>query len=264
MMAAAMASKIPRVRRHGNARGNDRASCAGLFVHCAARTSSEVALLPDSSRKPRLSVVLHGAWAIPGVAATLFFATATGGHPPGIVFLPLVLFVWAVGHLAIWGGTRLAGRAASCRGVGTRLPVTIAIATVLAGIMSAAGALLVISTLFSGRGTSGGVETGLLVAIWLGHVAVFAGLLGRAVWGRVLAAIAALGWMAVVVTQVADHLVHRRPIDPLEMPLAVVVIAALGFLAYRLLTGSAEQKRTSAAGTEDTAPPVRDVSGLES
>lgn len=47
--------------------------------------------------------VLHILVAITAVIACVILAFATGGHPPGIVFIPFVLVYWLVAHLFLFG-----------------------------------------------------------------------------------------------------------------------------------------------------------------
>lgn len=41
-------------------------------------------------------------WALAGIYASVVLLMA-GGHPPGLVFLPVALVAWALGHLFLWG-----------------------------------------------------------------------------------------------------------------------------------------------------------------
>ncbi|NNE46922.1 MAG: hypothetical protein HKN37_09720, partial [Rhodothermales bacterium] len=165
--------------------------------------------------------VFHLVWAIPGLVVSYIFATATGGHPPGILFLPVVLIVWGVGHLAIWGASRVARKAGAKRGQRTTWPISIIIAVASTGIVAFAGLFLVVAGLITGEGLSNQIQYAVLILAWIGHTAAFLGLLARQPWGRYLAAAAATVWLLVLLTQITDHLVHGRPVDLLE--LAVVV-----------------------------------------
>ena len=58
--------------------------------------------------KDRRGRALHTAWAVLAVVVSLFMIfTIDTGHPPLIVFLPLVVLVWFIGHLGIWCVVRL-------------------------------------------------------------------------------------------------------------------------------------------------------------
>ena len=60
------------------------------------------------SPKDRRGYAAHAAWAVlAAVASLLMIFTINKGYPH-IAFLPLVILVWVVGHLAISGVARLA------------------------------------------------------------------------------------------------------------------------------------------------------------
>lgn len=42
------------------------------------------------------------AWAIIGAGACILLATLKGGHPPGLVFVPVAAAIWVVGHVLLW------------------------------------------------------------------------------------------------------------------------------------------------------------------
>jgi amino acid transporter len=43
----------------------------------------------------------HGAWAVVCTALILALVLSPGGHPPALVFAPIVLAAWAIGHRCI-------------------------------------------------------------------------------------------------------------------------------------------------------------------
>ena len=44
---------------------------------------------------------LHMLWAVPCALVSIWLASAKGGHPPGIVFVPFVVAAWIGGHLTL-------------------------------------------------------------------------------------------------------------------------------------------------------------------
>ena len=56
---------------------------------------------------------LHGVWAIIGASICILLAAAKGGHPPGLVFVPIAAVIWLAGHLLLWMSHRLAIRGKS-------------------------------------------------------------------------------------------------------------------------------------------------------
>lgn len=189
--------------------------------------------------------ILHVIWAIPCLVLSVILLTATGGHPPGLVFLPVALAVWTGGHVALWGAVRIARYGAALRGTAGRPPISITVATGAAGLGALVGLYLVSASLVTWRGPSGVVESILMVAAWLGHFAALVGLLLRTPWGRVTAGMCCSAWLVVVVFQFVEHLLYGRPVEPLEMLAAVSMGAALATLAARLLFGAREKEHTA-------------------
>jgi len=50
---------------------------------------------------------LHIVWAIIGAAICILLATLEGGHPPGLVFVPIAAAIWLVGHVLLWLSRKL-------------------------------------------------------------------------------------------------------------------------------------------------------------
>ena len=44
----------------------------------------------------------HIVWAIAGVSVCYVFTTLEGGHPTGIVFVPITATIWLIGHMLLW------------------------------------------------------------------------------------------------------------------------------------------------------------------
>lgn len=53
---------------------------------------------------------LHIVWAIIGASICILLATLEGGHPPGLVFVPIAAAIWVVGHVLLWLSCKLAIR----------------------------------------------------------------------------------------------------------------------------------------------------------
>ncbi|MGD9113268.1 MAG: hypothetical protein PVI77_12990, partial [Desulfobacterales bacterium] len=53
----------------------------------------------------------HAAWAAIAISVSLFMIfTKQRGDPPMMIFVPLVLKIWVVGHFVIWAVQWLAAR----------------------------------------------------------------------------------------------------------------------------------------------------------
>jgi tetrahydromethanopterin S-methyltransferase subunit F len=194
--------------------------------------------------KPRYSrgpLIAHSVWGAIGFSICVLFAVVPGGHPPLMIFIPLVAAVWFVGHVAIWGAGRIAARgrrAALEAGTEARAwPLGLVAGLALAGIASAIGLLQLVASVlmrelypFDPPGL-----WALTMAIWIAHGACFVGLLLRRRWSRYLCAALPLGWAALLAVQIVDHLAHGRPAEPVEMTIAVALVLLLSAFAWYLI-----------------------------
>jgi hypothetical protein len=161
----------------------------------------------------------------------------TGGHPPGIIFLPFALAAWALGHFFLWASGRLATvgvQRLEARGVATRWPPSLMIAILGTGVV-AAGGLAFIGRLAVDRDQGLDAWNAILLGVWLPHAVCFPALLLRQAWSRWLATALAVGWALLMVSQILT----TNDLRPWDWPLAVVLIAALIVLAVRLATAEA-------------------------
>ncbi len=194
----------------------------------------------DTSRpRSRLRVVvkvLHLLWALPCLAVTILLALATDGHPPGIIFVPVAVAVWLLGHGVLWITRILGERGQSSRGVGTRWPVSVIVAVVGTGVATFIGILAMAWPLLGGAGLTSSQIPYLAVA-WVIHTSAFAGLLTRKNWARWISGILSAGWGSIMTVQILDHLLNARPVTLLELIAAVGITALLFGLASHLVFG---------------------------
>ena len=186
--------------------------------------------------------LLHVVWALPCVVATAVLVSATEGHPPGIVFAPVAVAVWLLGHLFLWlahrllrrGLTRVVAKGPSGGRTSWPFPVVLAIAGTgvlgfLAFVLTGALALNVDRLTVWSALTAG--------ALWL-HAPVFVGLLLRRGWARFLAAALSGFWALLMLYQIVDHLRRSGSVRIWEWPLSVTIVVCLSWLAWTLLTSS--------------------------
>ena len=197
--------------------------------------------------KPRVSrgpLIAHSVWGVIGFSICVLLALVPGGHPPLIIFIPLVAAVWFVGHVAIWGSGHIAarGRETALEGdTGARAwPLALVAVLVLAGIASAIGLLqLVVSVLMRELYPFDPPQLwAFTMAIWITHGVCFVGLLLRRRWSRYLCAALPLGWAALLVVQIVDHLAHGRPVEAVEMSIAVAMVLLLSAFAWYLIAST--------------------------
>lgn len=183
----------------------------------------------------------HGLWGVLGLAICLLLVLAGGGHPPPIIFLPVVLAVWAVGHGAIWAAGRIAARGRRSapgdeRGV-PAWPIALKLALALSGLAAGIGLIQVVVSLLLRELYPFRLPGlwALTLAIWIVHGTCFVGLLLRKRWSRYLCAALPLAWAALLASQIADHLMRGARTDVGELLIAVALIVLLvvfgGYLA---------------------------------
>lgn len=197
----------------------------------------------NEKRGPGKGVLIaHGVWGAFGFSICLLLVFAGGGHPPPIIFVPVVAAVWAVGHAAIWAAGRIAarGRRSASEGVGgvASWPLGLKFALALTAFAGAIGLIQVIGSIFMTELYPFRLPGlwAITMAIWITHGACFAGLLLRKLWSRLLCAAVALGWAALLAMQIGDHVLRGSPIDTTELVIVVVMILLLTLFGYYLAT----------------------------
>jgi len=114
---------------------------------------------------------IHFVLAAIGLITCIVFATA-GGHPPGILFLPMIIPAWLVAHLFIWGIRRFAIRGLHNQQdtqENNNWPPALVIAATLLAAITLTGPIL--------------FQAGLIyISIWLIIPICFIGLLLRKPW----------------------------------------------------------------------------------
>lgn len=179
--------------------------------------------------------VLHFVWALLCAGVSAFLASVGGGHPPPIVFVPVVLVAWAIGHIGLWVGVALAPRGHPAR-QGTRWPPGVGV--VLAGL-----AAMTMLTLFQ---LAVSVQLGrfypyrgslwfLMLGAGAVHALALVGMLLRQGWARGLSALTCFGWSALMVSQVIEQLSNGRPVSAGDGALALVLFAFPAALGLHLM-----------------------------
>jgi len=132
---------------------------------------------------------LHIAWAIVGVAICILLATAAGGHPPGIVFVPVAAAIWLVVHGLLWVSHKLAIRGKSIadnRNVASgKWPLVIVLLVFISGFIFISGLFGIVWQLLSERDWLRKLP--IPFAVWIPSSLCFLGILLRQEWSRILA-----------------------------------------------------------------------------
>ena len=132
---------------------------------------------------------LHVAWAIIGASVCILLATAKGGHPPGLVFIPIAAVIWLAGHMLLWVSRKLAIRGkdlADNRSVASgKWPPTIILLVFISGIVFIVGLFAIVwQVLFEHDWLR---ELAVPLAVWIPSSLCFFGILLRQDWSRILA-----------------------------------------------------------------------------
>jgi hypothetical protein len=139
--------------------------------------------------------VAHTAWAAIAIIVSFFMIfTKQRGDPPMIVFVPLVLIIWVVGHLVIWAVKWLAARGrrivSESGGEPKPWPIGLRLALIGTGIPTL---ILIFQVLMTGLHRKwyqypDACLWGVMLAIWLVHGVCFVGLLLHQQWSPLVSA----------------------------------------------------------------------------
>ena len=148
---------------------------------------------------------LWAIWAL--LALALIVPLASGqGHPPGFVFIPLVVAGWLMGHLVIWLFAILTRRLSDRRGElapgDAASHSSLWIAKFLLGLVFLCGTgfvlFLVLGTIFWGAHSPASFWL-VLAAAWTVHGVALVGTIAGTGWGRLFTPVVFAGWIVALV-----------------------------------------------------------------
>jgi len=156
------------------------------YTYFNSHTTTELNLNTDYLK--RVFRWLHIVWAIIGSVACVLLATGKG-HPPGLVFVPIAMAIWLVGHALLWLSRKLAvrGKNRADKGKVTheKWPLTLIALVFLCGVVFIFGSFGIIWQVLSERNWIR--ELLIPVAIWVPSTLCFFGILLRRDWSQTLA-----------------------------------------------------------------------------
>jgi len=128
-------------------------------------------------------------WAIIGASICILLASAKGGHPPGLVLVPIVAAIWLAGHVLLWISRKLAIRGKyvsdSSNIVTNKCPMTLILLVFVFGIVFIFGLFgIVWQVLFEPNRLQ---ELSIPFTVWIPSSLCFFGILLRVNWSRILA-----------------------------------------------------------------------------
>ena len=182
---------------------------------------------------------LHIIWAIIGIAASVLLASAKG-HPPGLVFVPIVLAVWFAGHGLLWLSRKLAirGKLAADKHDATndQWPLLLILFACLFGIAFIFGVFGFGWLVFSRE--RWGFELLSMVAIWLAVSLCFFGILLRQNWSRVLTGGGFVALAVLLLYEMIASFVRGYRNSPVEWVTALTLFTLLVLIGQYVLRSS--------------------------
>jgi len=192
--------------------------------------------MPDTPARfahllPRPFRIAHKAWAALVLLGCVALALG-GGHPPPIVFAPLLILAGLVGHLLLllvaWLLHRGRSRSVALQGVAPRWPAELVLIGIVLGPLAVATTALALSQVAQ-HGSQPRQWLVYVVAATV-HAMAFVVLLLRWQLARYLVAMLCVGWGLALALQ------FREPRPTADLLVAIVVIAALlAVAAYAVL-----------------------------
>ena len=128
--------------------------------------------------------ILHIVWATLCVIACVILVTSKGGHPPGIILLPIALIFWVVGHVLLWIISKLFARGKKLE-VRTqsdvkKWPLSLIILAVFFGGVFIFGSMAIILFMVLENDWLSGMP--VILALWLPPSLCFIGILLHQSW----------------------------------------------------------------------------------
>jgi len=174
---------------------------------------------------------MHGVWAIIGAGSCILLASAKGGHPPGLVFVPVAAAIWLAGHLLLWMSHRLAIRGKSLeesRNIASgKWPLTIIFLVLVFGVIFIFGLFGIIWQVLFERDSLR--ELAIPLLYWIPSSICFFGILLRQDWSRILAGSGLLLLAAILLFEMAASAMraYRNTITEWVMVIAIVILLVL-------------------------------------
>ena len=174
---------------------------------------------------------MHGVWAIIGAGSCILLAAAKGGHPPGLVFVPVVAVIWLAGHLLLWMSHRLAIRGkslAESRNIASgKWPLTIIFLVLVFGVIFIFGLFGIIWQVLFERDSLHDLAIPLFY--WIPSSICFFGILLRQDWSRILAGSGFMLVAAILLFEMAASAMraYRNSITEWLMVIAIFILLVL-------------------------------------
>ena len=170
----------------------------------------------------------------------MLLATAKGGHPPGIVFVPIAAAIWLVGHILLWGSHKLAIRGkylAESRGITSgKWPLAIIFLVFLFGIVFFFGLFGIVWQILFERDSLR--ELAIPLAVWIPSSLCFFGIVLRHDWSRLLAGSGFIVVAIILLYEMIASFMRGYRNSSAEWATAIVIFVLLSFFGQYVLRSS--------------------------
>lgn len=180
------------------------------------------------------------AWAIFGAGVCILLASATGGHPPGIVFVPVAAVIWLAGHLLLWASRKLAVRgknlADNRSDVSVKWPAAIILLVFICAVVFIVGLFGIVWQVISERDWLREIAIPLL--IWIPSSLCFFGILLRQDWSRILAGSGSIFMAVILLYEMIMSLMRGYQNSITEWAIAIAIAGVLILFGQYILRSS--------------------------
>ena len=165
---------------------------------------------------------------------------AKGGHPPGLIFVPVAAVIWLAGHLFLWGSRKIAMRGkkfAEGRNIAPgNWPVAIILLVFLLGLIFIFGLSGIAWHILFERDRLG--EIAVPLAVWIPSSLCFFGILLRQDWSRILAGSGFILVAVILLYEMVASLMRGYRNSNTEWVIAVVIFVLCILLGQYILRSS--------------------------
>lgn len=183
---------------------------------------------------------LHIVWAILGAGICILLASAKGGHPPGLVFVPVAAVIWLTGHVVLWVSRKLAIRGrhlAENRNIAPgKWPLPIILLVLLFGIVFFFGLFGIVWQVLFERDWLR--ELAVPLAFWVPSSLCFFGILLRQDWSRILAGSGFMVVAGVLLYEMIASFTRGYRNSTTEWVMVIVIFILLTLFGYYILRSS--------------------------
>jgi hypothetical protein len=183
---------------------------------------------------------LHIAWAIIGASICILLATAKGGHPPGLVFIPVAAVIWLAGHVLLWVSRKLAIRgkdlADNRNVVSGKWPPTIILLVFIFGVIFIVGLSGIVWQVLFERDWLR--ELAIPLTVWIPSSLCFFGILLRQDWSRILAGSGFIVVAVILLYEMIASFVRGYQNSTTEWVIAVAIFGLLILFGQYILRSS--------------------------